>query len=107
MITTCDWTPTTNKSKFKIYTDTETGEVVDIKVVEKDPQFKDLTDKELIELTKIEDQKLAIQAQLEEAKISGEFDLKLGEDGLPVIETKDADLKFFLEERSYKVIGQK
>jgi len=107
MITTCDWTPTSNKSKFKIYTDSEMGKAVDIKVVEKDPEYKDLTDKELIELTKIEGQKLAIQAQLEEAKISGEFDVKLNNEGLPVVETTDPNLKFFLKEKTYNAIDQK
>lgn len=43
----------------------------DIQVVKRDPAFKDLSDKELIDITRIEDQKLAIQAQLEETKISG------------------------------------
>ena len=103
MIKTCNWTPISNKSKFKIFTDSETGEVVEIQVDERDPALKDLSDKELIDTTRIEDQKLAIQAQLEEAKISGEFDVKLDEKGLPVVTTQNLDLKVFLEEKQYKV----
>lgn len=103
MIKTCNWTPISNKSKFKIFTDTETGEVVEIQVVERDATLKDLGDKELIDITRIEDQKLAIQAQLEEAKLSGEFDVKLDDKKLPIVTTKNLDLKTFLEEKQYKV----
>ena len=103
MIKTCNWTPISNKSKFKIFTDSETGEVVEIQVAERDPSLKNLSDKELIDTTRIEDQKLAIQAQLEEAKLSGEFDVKLDENGLPVVTTQNLDLKLFLEEKQYKI----